>query len=436
MFDINKKSREYKFLFVPGVIIASISCVTFLLSGVYDQEIDDFFKDGIDYIPVKIFTVFMEEFGTYSLLCLLFLFLGVIWETLYFYQINYSKKNFVKNNKWLVYIYYLISLCIWIITIYTSIVEGFKKDFGFGPGNDPYSLADLNYRVYALIVIKILELGVMLAGFIFLRFKLSKRKDILTNEYWMDSLKGISYIAFMYMVVGAGKTFFGRPYPYSVNFDEILRKTEEKGWTYTPETGYFGTGIDGRENATYFPWWKPNDFFGNIKYWFDFNAHQKDNNGWWNRDFPSGHTTSVCGMTSIMFYFIGPNKKRNLKWYKIFYIYMIIGFLLPTMQMSLILQRTHWASDLEFSNIIALSFIPLANYFVNRHVRYWKNKWNAKHFEKFSGFIKEQKNGFKVYVNTTYGYIVICKFYYGKNKQAKIEKIINKYNINIEKSIN
>ncbi|QGS52379.1 phosphatase PAP2 family protein [Spiroplasma tabanidicola] len=431
MFDINKKSKEFIFLFIPGLVIVIFSSISFLVTGFFDREIDAVISKTIDYFPVKIWASFMEEFGIYNMMCFVFILLGVIWETIFFYQKKFGKKQFIKNNQWMVYIYYALGFIIWVASMAIAVKAGFSRDFGYGPGNDPYTFISQKYRTYSTIFIKILELGVMIVGFVVLRFKFAKREDILLNEYWTDALKGCVWIVFMYIVVVLGKMSFGRPYPYTVDFENSLRRAHESGWTYTPETGYFGTGPDGTSNVDYLPWWIPNDFFKNFKNWFVFNAFEKDNNGWWNRDFPSGHTAATSSMVSIMFLFINPNKKRKLTWYKLAYIYFVFLIILPSMKFGLMAQRTHWASDLEFTTIFAIGFIPLANYFVNRHVRCWKNKFNAKHHNKTKGYIIEQKIGFVLYVQTPNYDNRVCLFYNGKNKAKKIEKIIKKYNIDL-----
>ncbi|WP_157806941.1 phosphatase PAP2 family protein [Spiroplasma floricola] len=212
----------------------------------------------------------------------------------------------------------------------------------------------MKYRINISIIVIFFTTLIILLSAYYIRFKFSKRKDIFIQEYWIDSIKGILFIFLCYFMILIFKPLFGRPYYYSVIFNDILNSYLPENWNYDSSKYFWGAGIDGTENVQYKNWWEINDFWKNLKYWFSSTAHLNQTNGWINQDFPSGHTISSFCVISIMFLFINNKKNRKLTNKKISIIWIWFSLILFNMKFSLVIAMTHWWTDVEFSTLFGL----------------------------------------------------------------------------------
>ncbi|WP_041618828.1 phosphatase PAP2 family protein [Spiroplasma taiwanense] len=250
-------------------------------------------------------------------------------------------------------------------------------DNGFGIGVDTRILDTIWYQIGVTIAIKLIELAIITYTTYYLRVKFSKREDVLQQEFWIDSMKGLVYIIICYIMIGLFKTIFGHPFYYSTIFDQILVQAKNLGYNYTVSV-IWGSGPEGTEAVKYYEWWQVNNFLDNIKYWFDFDSSTKMTEGWWNRDFPSGHTVSTLSILSVMFLFINPSKNRVLNKNKISFIYFIVFIHLTLMKYALMLYKVHWPTDLEFSSIYGTIAFYFAILFTDKILRLAINSFKTK----------------------------------------------------------
>ncbi|AGR40936.1 phosphatase PAP2 family protein [Spiroplasma taiwanense] len=241
----------------------------------------------------------------------------------------------------------------------------YTKDEGFGIGNDALLLLPMEYRIIIAWSIISFTSIIICFCFYYLRFKFPKRNDIFIQEYWLDSIKGLLFIFLCYLMIAFFKPLFGRPYYYSVIFNDILTEYLPKNWIYDSSKYIWGSGIDGTGNVEYKNWWEINDFLENLKYWFSDTAHLFQTDGWINQDFPSGHTISTFCVATIMFLFVNQQKNRELTKIKISIIWIWFTFILFSMKFSLVVAMTHWWTDFEFSTLFGLLMFYLISKIVD-----------------------------------------------------------------------
>ncbi|AOG61008.1 hypothetical protein SHELI_v1c10610 [Spiroplasma helicoides] len=427
------KSREMNFLYIPGAIFFVLSLTIFCAASAYDWDIQVFLAQAIQYKAAKAWVLFMDMWGVFQFLPVLILFLGVIWETSFVYFQKYWKKDFFRNNEWVVNLYYLAAFTLYVATTFIWLDDAINSDQGFGVGNDALIVDSNEYKIYAIILVKIFELIALIAITYYLRFKFSKREDIFVQEYWVDSLKGIFYISASYIIVILMKNSFGRPYYYSTIFNEILNtEVAAKGWTYNPDVLTWGGGQFGVDNVEYKNWWEPNDFLNNLENWFKGDVEKTQTNAWWNVDFPSGHTTSTFCVLTVMYLFINPNKERKLNKRKIAFIYIWIFVVLTSMKFALVVYRSHWWTDVEFSTFFGIFMFPFSSMVMNRMLRYFINHFKTKNkFEKVMGWAHISKRSFTIYTYNGLYHLKVGKYLYTKDPTEQINKVMKFYKINV-----
>ncbi|QEH62332.1 hypothetical protein SCHIN_v1c11390 [Spiroplasma chinense] len=424
---MKKKSREYTFLFLPALVVLVLTCATFIVASFYDRQIQEYFAQGFYYKWVKIWIVFMDELGLFQFLPAIFVFCAVIWESFIHYQIKFGKKDVIRDYSWIGIFYYIVAygFFFWIV-IYQGYMRVYE-DTGFGQGIDAKLMETTTYRIVAYWIIKSTEFAIMLYATIYLRVLFHKRSDVLEQEYWVDSLKGLVYIGYCYTMIFVLKWGMGRPFYYSTIFNQIIEnEATPRGWEYSGAV-MWGTG-DGTQNMPYYEWWQPNHFLDNLKEWGSVSGAKDTNTtGWWNRAFPSGHTSGTFCTITIMYLFINPQKGRVLTNKKI--VIIALWFLhLNSMKFALIVYRFHWWTDLDFSTIFCIAIFPLVPKFVDKHLRWWTNLIKAKMFKKaLTGFVVEKKLGFDLYTNSEKYPVKVDFFLYGKNKQEKMDKKMKHY---------
>ncbi|WP_338984656.1 phosphatase PAP2 family protein [Spiroplasma endosymbiont of Diplazon laetatorius] len=373
-----KSNKQYKILKILFIVFFLFTFLSFILSSIYDLQINKFFAKGMDIYGLKIFVWVYEELGMTQSYLFIFLFISI------YLEIKRIENKESKIWNLAIWIFYGAVFVFWFTANLYWIITTTKIDDGYGPGISGWFLDSYKIRQIILIVLFLLETTAMSLVFYYIRFKFVRRSDILSSGYKVDAIKAFSAFLTTSLIVYIMKVVFGRPYFYSVDFENIFysdRVTDE--WkTYWITTGHkikswgiYDVEIDRVMGVDYLPWWQINDFFGNFTDIFKPLGTGKA--GWWNMDFPSGHMISCFTMLYTAYFFLGEKKNRKLNW-KLWSIIGIWFLHINTMQYTQIISRTHWISDTSFSIILSLIVIifngKIIDWFRNKNL----NKTNTK----------------------------------------------------------
>jgi membrane-associated PAP2 superfamily phosphatase len=85
-----------------------------------------------------------------------------------------------------------------------------------------------------------------------------------------------------------------------------------------------------------------------------------DSNSWWNNDFPSGHTVGTFCLFALFFYIVANDDKKINKKTVIFF-WTILAHI-TILQISLLIYRFHWLTDLNFSTMFCIPCFWLVNW--------------------------------------------------------------------------
>ncbi|QEH61379.1 phosphatase PAP2 family protein [Spiroplasma chinense] len=428
-----KKDGTFWKFKVPIFVLFCLSLILFIIASFYDQQMADVTFKVFNNKFLKALTVFMDEMGLYIFEPIAFILFAIWWESFIYYQNKHAKNNFVRNNKWIHYSYYVLALSIYIGILVSQSITRFENwDNGFGHDRDAKIMDTILYRYWAYGVVRVIQTSIVLISTYYLRFVFSKRSDVLEQQYWVDSFKALLYmmiLAFFIMIV---KWSFGRPFWFHVHFSEILaeKQKEDPSWVYDNTHINWGTGVDGTGPVEYYPWWKPNHFFDSLKYWFLSEADKrKVTNVWYARAFPSGHTNSTFAAFGLWFCFIGEHKGRKMTNKKVWMLAFCF-ILLCTMKYSLFIMGFHWITDLEISTIFAILMIPAINSLVDRHMTFYINKFRTKVLkQELKATIVDTKKGFWLCYQWSYGIQPIGWYSNSKDKDSKIAKVIKRHSL-------
>ncbi|WP_026389612.1 phosphatase PAP2 family protein [[Acholeplasma] multilocale] len=424
------KREKKNWILISMISFFVVAFAAFIAATFYDFEIQEWFTQGMDYPIVRWWVALWDEMGKSQMIIVIVIILFVMFESFVFYH-KTKKTKWAQGKRWAVYTVYGIWLTIWLaINIYWILAMRFMDD-GWGQGFDSKLVDTYVPRMTARIFLFIVESIIMMSVFYFLRFKFSKRKDVLTGEYWVDSLKVLIFIGFGYIMIFIFKQSFGRPYFYSVVFDDVIR---DKAMELGVDPSLIDQGPFNQ--ADYKEWYEINgNWLENLKYWLPwriFNGSDINNApaGWTDGDFPSGHTISTFAILALMFFFVGKHKTtNNHKGVKIFAAIWFIHLL--SMNFSLIVFRFHWLTDTTFAMMFSIVFLPIASVFTERMTRKIIVKFNAKRNIENKTFILKEGKSIKVYV-VHYKKEWILKTYANqKTFDRKFDKYQTKRKLNI-----
>ncbi|WP_027875799.1 phosphatase PAP2 family protein [Mesoplasma chauliocola] len=371
------KNKNYLILKILLLSFFILTISLFIIGSFFDMQINTWFAQGMDNYSLKIIVWIYEELGMTQSFVFIFCFVAVILEVTYF------SSN--KSNKWkiILYIYYVAFLVYWITFNLIAIISAPNRNDGYGSGVNAIFFESQKIRQYILIFLFVIESLSFICLFYYLRFKFSKRQDLLVNGYRVDAIKAFVIFLLTSLVVWIMKPTFGRPYFYSVDFENIFYSEQMKAewaqyWIQTGHTikswGYLnGTNV---ESVPYKEWWQVNDFFGNIT--SIFKPLGSGEPGWWNMDFPSGHMNSSFTILFAGYFFLGEKKKRKINWYK--WVIIVIWFIhINIMQYTQIISRTHWITDTSFTISISLFALIINGAIIDKII----SKYNLKHNKNF-----------------------------------------------------
>ncbi|AUF83768.1 phosphatase PAP2 family protein [Mesoplasma syrphidae] len=369
---LRKHKQQKSKIYISLAILFIISLIVFIIATFYDQRLSAFFAKGIEYEAVKWWIGIFDEFGLFQPIVLMFIPIFVILETRVYYK-KISNKKIQQRYRSLIGIWYTIFFVGWfsISIIALWLIYGKNMDMGAGPGIDPKIMGTWIYRfvgrAIALGTISIVMVGVM----IYLRISFSKRNDVLSGEYWVDSIKIMVFVVALFVIVFFIKQTTGRPFYYNTIFDdgvknELLELMQKNGIDNAHDI--LEKNYDRWSQANYLPWYKINgNFFTNFKFWQPWGNHLGGPNHWGDRDFPSGHTVSMFSLISLMIYFIGKNKPQ-ISLAKYFFIsFWILN--LVAMNLMLVVYRFHWVTDTTFSVMLGIIVIVITNKTVGKSIR-------------------------------------------------------------------
>ncbi|AUM62861.1 phosphatase PAP2 family protein [Spiroplasma monobiae] len=350
-----KSDKNYKLLKILFLSFFVFTIISFIVASIFDYQINVLFAKGMDIYWLKIVVWVYEEMGMTQSYLFIFIFIAVYLEVK---KIENKEKDLWNYILWT---FYGAVATFWFVANIYWIVTTTKINDGFGIGISGWFLESYSIRQIILIVIFIFETTAFAIAFWYIRFKFIKRPDVLSAGYKVDAIKAFSAFIVSSLIVYLMKFVFGRPYFYSVIFDELFYsdRMEESWRTYWIQEGHKikSWGILDPKTETvsgveYLGWWQINDLFGDFKNWFK--PLGTGNPGRWNMDFPSGHMVSCFTMLYSAYFFIGEKKKRKINW-KIWTLIGIWFLHMNIMQYTQIVSRTHWITDTAFT--IALSMV-------------------------------------------------------------------------------
>ncbi|ARU91707.1 putative lipoprotein [Spiroplasma clarkii] len=200
---VKKKLNAFRIIILAFLII---TVLLFIISSFFDWQIAVIFAKGFNNKVSKIWIIFMDELGVYIFEPSVFVMFAIWWETFVLYQKKYAKNEFFNKHAWASYVFYIVCFILSAVFIYVQTLERFGNyDRGFGSSFDPKLLESISWRHWAYAVVRVIQVSLMLFGAYYCRYIFSKRKDVFTQEYWIDALKGIIYMIVMSLMILAVK---------------------------------------------------------------------------------------------------------------------------------------------------------------------------------------------------------------------------------------
>lgn len=371
--SFKKRTPAFKFLFFPMLILGLLALSIFVASSFwkYDFAWAEFFSRGMKYSVVKFWTQLYLVIGNTELLVPLFVLIMILVESIFKKQIEKKSDGFFSRCRWIVLVLYGLIIGLWLgFNIYEIVSYNWANE-GFGPGINKWTFNSLRTRQIAKILIFLFQTSFLIFGSYYVHFTLINKKQFWKQEYWIDTIKALTFFALTYILVAFLKGLLSRPYYYNVIFGDLLNDLTERGrddlveayksqnlYQYgfnhgdltEPINGWI-SNIDGK-----WPWYRANGYFNPLPGMPRFDSPI-------NYAFPSGHVNATYCMASTLFLVLGKNRKFN--WiHKLLLGLFLIHVL--SMTFALLTMRGHWVSDLTFTHVWALMMFPIVNLIVNK----------------------------------------------------------------------
>lgn len=409
-FKMNKDSN-FNFFYFIGLAILIVS---FIITTFFDYEITAWFGKGMDFYFLRQLVNFVSAGGNFVIIIPLFIVGAVFFETIY-------KKFAIKNNalKLVPYLLLIISV-IFFGALYCiqKASYNFIDDIKNNSLNSIWmkTLTTWTEPIIVCSIWIVIMTIILIFGTLYFRKNFSRRDDILESKYWIGAIQMLVLGILTYFIVLVLKQALGRPFYYSViykdlfgitgtttddllkdltlkNYDQHtgakllideyfkafpnLERTEKnlekivKPWMVeTLVKSEYGPAPENASDWSY--WFTPNGFFKNMFRWIPLvnktalhyvNPETNEiiwSDQWWNNDFPSGHIAASIINFGIIFIF-RRNEKVNFKNPKIFAILTTFSFYTILTFFFMIVYRFHWITEMLFTPIIFLCFLPLVN---------------------------------------------------------------------------
>ncbi|WP_026389634.1 phosphatase PAP2 family protein [[Acholeplasma] multilocale] len=383
MYRTNYKNLKL-WLWIPGGIFFVLAMIAFIISSFMDMEISEFFAQGMKYPVVRWWVVIWDEAGLSQLIGMFAACAFILIETFVYYH-KQKKNSWMRRNENLVNILYIGWFVIWITINVFWIIEKRNMTSVFGDGTDAKLIDTYVPRMSARIILFVIESSFQVIGLYYLRFKFSKRDDILIKAYWIDVIKILVYAIWCYIFVITIKQSMGRPYFYYTSgildvevWNEALNNLPNNHQEINDYFENYG------EVVRYFPWWERNgNWIDQLAHWQPWNQFIPDSwkvaqpLSWNNVAFPSGHTVGTFSLLSLLYLFVGKSEDRKVRvglriFGGIWFLHMM------SMNFSLVVYRFHWLTDTTFSMMLSLLSLPIVGWIVDRWVRHLISKFNKR----------------------------------------------------------
>lgn len=361
----SRKKSSWWFFFLPLLIVLLLSIGVMIATGWYsiDYKIAAELAKGLTTEFGKYWSRFYELLGMTELFIVIIIYAAIILETWFLTKIAKKNQKFTKNY-WVVDTFYIVIFIIWVGANFANIILATNANTGFGKGIDHVLLDDLKYKLTGMVVAFILQTILLSLGLYYVKYQLVKKQRLLTEQFWLKAVKGLSFAAITYVVIVVLKGTTAKLYYYNAIFGDLINEHpdllpayQESGFKY----GYNnGSGwIANIPPELQYPWWKPNLSL------IQADANMPRFTMPWAYAFPSGHinATYCTGSGILLFLKNKDNGKVNWK------IKVVFGLWLAhvlSMNFALVVERFHWISDTAFTFVFSTLMILVIHFSVNQ----------------------------------------------------------------------
>lgn len=402
---LNKDDKNKLIFKILKISALTLVCTLFIVGSIWDQKISKAVGDLNDNGVLSWFCLFWDKLAYTMTVPFMFAGTGILIES-----INFKYKAKFKFLSPLIVIYYVLFIILFSIIISKMIYQQstFSSIFG-GKGRDYWFGLDGTSTAVAMSIQLIIEVIIMCVTSFYLRINFSKRTDLLTKNYWIDTLKIFAAFAlFGFLFDPTLKTFWGRPYWVNVDYIYVFNHLPSE-WTQNIDKSTI-------HDAPYLDWWQIQGF--NSHYWdYLLGKAGEGNHSWSDKAFPSGHMNSASmPVYGFLLYFMNEKRKQKINWWK-WFVFAFFVFDVGVMAFMELLSRTHYLTDLMFSLIIILTFFKSLCYGVDHLIyKILSFIWNK---QKKTYNMLELNNGIKTLLFVT---IDNSSWVVAKIKNNKIDK--------------
>lgn len=358
-----KKNSSRWFFWIPIATVIILSIGVLIATSWYSVD----YKIAVELVKAlqtelgKYWSRFYETLGLTELFILIIIYITILLETWFLTNISKNKLKF-KKNYWIVDSFYIVVLVIWVCANITHLFSIPNTNYGFGKGIDRILIDDIKYMLTGTSVAFCFQTLLLCLGLYYVRYHLVKKDRLLKEQFWLKSIKGLSFAGITYIIIVILKGTTAHLYYYNVIFGDLISSHPDLLEAYKNSGAQFGFGADHTGNIPWelqYPWWKPN--LGLIQS----NPAMPRFNMPWDYAFPSGHinATFITGSGILLFLKNKDNGKVNWKIKVIFALWLTHVL---SMNFALIVQRFHWISDTAFTFIFSGLMIFAINITVNK----------------------------------------------------------------------
>ncbi len=245
------KNQSYVWENIIAIAVVGIFCVFGLISWIVasnyaiDLKFSEALDNGMKYKFIRFWTMFRILDGYEAVVTFMVPMVFVVVESF----LLAMKK--VRPHGWFAHHYsaftwvYVLVIFLWSVGTILVSAHFFFGNQGFGRGYWYWFQTGWSYLIPGFILSLTIQLTYLWTATWYVHWKLARRVDFLTNQYWKQTCIVLLTVAFVYLPIAIFKAGLRREYLYDIRFADFLTRME----TTAPDRLAAYLNQDGAGNA-------------------------------------------------------------------------------------------------------------------------------------------------------------------------------------------
>ncbi|MCL8212906.1 phosphatase PAP2 family protein [Mesoplasma whartonense] len=226
------KTQPYYWENIIAIAVVGIFCIFGLISWIVasnyslDLKFSEALDNGMKYKFIRFWTMFRVLDGYEGVVTFILPMVFVIAESFLLAMKKARPHGWFAHHHASFTWVYLLMAALWSAGITLESVYFFFSNQGFGRGYWYWFQTGWSYLIPGFVVSLTIQLVYLWTATWYVHWKLARRHDFLTNQYWKRACVALLTIGFIYIPIAVFKSGLRREYLYNIKFADLLTRME------------------------------------------------------------------------------------------------------------------------------------------------------------------------------------------------------------------